>query len=44
MDFFFAFLGLIWLTYRLGKEDGKWGHFTFLMIIILIAVIYTALS
>ena len=22
MDFFFAFLGLIWLTYRLGKEDG----------------------
>lgn len=44
MDFFFAFLGLIWLTYRLGKEDGKWGCFTFLMIIILIAVIYTALG
>lgn len=25
MDYFLAFIGLLWLTFRIGKEDGKWG-------------------
>lgn len=24
MDYFLAFIGLLWLTFRIGKEDGKW--------------------
>ncbi len=44
MGYFFAFLGVLWLAYRLGKEDGKWGCFTFLIIIILIALIGTLLD
>lgn len=44
MGYFFAFLGVLWLAYRLGKEDGKWGCFTFLIIIILIGVIGAAIK
>lgn len=44
MEYFFAFLGVLWLAYRIGKEDGKWGCFTILVIIILIAVIDAAVK
>ena len=39
MDYFLAFIGLLWLAFRIGKEDGKWGCFTVLIVIILIGVI-----
>ncbi|MCQ4794900.1 hypothetical protein NE604_04480 [Anaerofustis stercorihominis] len=39
MDYFLAFIGLLWLTFRIGKEDGKWGCFTVLIVIVLIGVI-----
>lgn len=44
MDFFFAFIGLLWLTFRIGKEDGKWGCFTVLIVIVLIGVIVTLID
>lgn len=44
MEYFFAFLGLLWLTYRFGKNDRKWGCFILLIIIILIGIIGTAIK
>lgn len=44
VEYFLTFLEVLWLAYRLGKEDGKWGCFTFLVIIILIGVIGTAIK
>ena len=31
MDFFLGFLGLLYLTYRLGKDDGNWGCFSLII-------------
>lgn len=39
MDFFLAFIGLLWLTFRIGEKDGKWGCFTVLIVIVLIGAI-----
>ena len=39
MDFFFAFLGLLWLSYKIGKNDKNRGYFTVMIIIIIIGVI-----
>jgi len=34
-----ALISLIWIAYKLGKEDGKWGLFVVLAILFLIAFI-----
>ena len=39
-----AVISLIWIAWKLGKEDGKWGLFIVLVIVFLIAVIATALK
>lgn len=39
MDFFLVFLGVLWLAFRVGREDGKWGWFIFLFLVILIGFI-----
>lgn len=39
MGYFFAVVSLFYITYRLGKEDGKWGCFTVLVLIFLIGAI-----
>ncbi len=41
MIYFFGFIGLIYLTYQLGKQDGKWGCFTALMVLLGIAFLIT---
>ena len=32
-------LALVWIAFKLGKEDGKWGLFVVLAILFLIAFI-----
>lgn len=44
MDAFFAIVALFYLAIRLGKEDGKWGLFTFLIILLLAGMISSALN
>ncbi len=41
VDIIFIFFGALYLTFRLGQEDGKWGCFTVLVLFMLAAIIYT---
>lgn len=34
-----ALVSLVWIAFKLGKEDGKWGLFVVLTILFLIAFI-----
>ena len=36
-----ALISLIWIAYKLGKEDGKWGLFAVLAVLFVIAFIMT---
>lgn len=39
-----ALVSLIWIAFKLGKEDGKWGLFIVITILFLTALIMTALK
>ncbi len=41
MIYLFGFVGLIYLTYQAGKQDGKWGCFTALMLLLFVAFLVT---
>ena len=34
-----ALISLIWIAYKLGKEDGRWGLFAVLVSLFLIALV-----
>ena len=36
-----ALVSLIWIAFKLGKEDGKWGLFAVLAILFIIALVIT---
>ena len=36
-----ALISLIWIAYKLGKEDGKWGLFAVLAVLFFSAFIMT---
>ena len=40
MDLFLnAIISIVYLSYRLGKEDGRWGCFTSIVVFVVIAYI-----
>ena len=39
MDVVFGVIALFYIAIRLGKEDGKWGLFTVLVILFIIGLI-----
>lgn len=44
MEYVLGIIALFYLSYQFGKQDGKWGCFTILLVILLIGVIGTACS
>lgn len=42
MIYLFGVLGLVYLTFQSGKQDGKWGCFTTLMVIFGIVALIVA--
>ncbi len=44
MIYFFGVLGLIYLTFQIGKQDGKWGCFIALLVMFGIVALMTALG
>ncbi len=41
MMYVLALISLIWIAYKLGKEDGKWGLFIVIATLFLVAFILT---
>ena len=44
MEFVLAALSLFYITYRFGKEDGKWGCFSILVVILIVGMISVAIN
>jgi hypothetical protein len=41
---FLALIALLWIAYKLGKEDGKWGLLIFIGIVFLIGLVMATLK